>query len=323
MDLISVIIPIYKVEKYLKKCINSVLNQTYSNLEIILVDDGSPDNCRKICDNYKKKDKRIKVIHKKNGGLSDARNKGIAIAQGKYISFIDSDDYIEKNMIELLYNNLKKENADISICNYYTFNEEQEKLEKESPDTAKQEIEIFNSQSALKKLMSKNSFGDYAWNKLYSAKLFSKVKYPVGKKMEDLGTTYKLFLLSNKIVYTNKKLYNYLQRNGSIANSKTESLMKDRMDLAIDRYNNIKKIYPYMLENNAFLLSACVDSYIYLETIDLRNQCEKAIKDIPHKLKALNLIDLRGRVKVVMYLINKKLYYNFFNQRRRNKNVSN
>ena len=107
-ELITIVIPVYKVEKYIDRCIKSVINQTYKNLEIILVDDGSPDNCPKICDEYAEKDKRIKVIHKKNGGLSDARNVGIEAAKGKYISFIDSDDWIEKDFIECLYKSIKK-----------------------------------------------------------------------------------------------------------------------------------------------------------------------------------------------------------------------
>ena len=118
-NLISIIVPIYNVEKYLKKCIDSIINQTYKNLEIILVDDGSPDNCGKICDEYAKKDNRIKVIHKENGGVSSARNVGVENATGEYIGFVDSDDYIEKDMYEVLINNLKKENADISIISNY------------------------------------------------------------------------------------------------------------------------------------------------------------------------------------------------------------
>ena len=116
LPLISVIIPVYNVEKYLKKCIDSVINQTYTNLEIILVSDTSPDNCEKICDDYAEKDSRIKVIHKEKNGLSAARNAGIDIASGKYIGFVDSDDYIALDMYELLYKNILKENADISAC---------------------------------------------------------------------------------------------------------------------------------------------------------------------------------------------------------------
>ena len=116
--LLSIIVPVYNVEKYIERCIKSILNQSFTNFELILVDDGSPDNCGKICDEYKKKDSRIKVIHKKNGGLSDARNAGIERAKGEYIAFVDSDDFINKYMYEILYKNAKKWDADISICNF-------------------------------------------------------------------------------------------------------------------------------------------------------------------------------------------------------------
>ena len=122
-ELISVVVPVYNVEKYIDKCINSIINQTYKNLEIILVDDGSPDNCGNICDEYAKKDNRIIVIHKENGGLSDARNTGIEVSKGKYITFIDSDDYISDNYVSFLYNLIIEYKADISIGKHYVLYE--------------------------------------------------------------------------------------------------------------------------------------------------------------------------------------------------------
>lgn len=127
LPLITIIVPIYKVENYLDKCVYSIIQQTYTNLEIILVDDGSPDNCGNICENYRKKDSRIKVIHKENGGLSDARNVGINSATGKYIAFIDSDDYIAINYIEELYKAIKKYNVQIALCSYILISESGEK----------------------------------------------------------------------------------------------------------------------------------------------------------------------------------------------------
>ena len=117
-ELVTIVVPVYKVEKYIDKCINSILSQTYKNLEIILVDDGSPDDCGKICDRYAKLDTRINVIHKENGGLSDARNAGNDVAKGKFISFIDSDDYIEPEYIEILYKAIKKDETDIAISSH-------------------------------------------------------------------------------------------------------------------------------------------------------------------------------------------------------------
>lgn len=153
--LITVIIPCYKVEQYLPKCINSVLTQTYTNLEIILVDDGSPDNCGNICDNYAQKDSRIKVIHKTNGGLSDARNKGIDIAHGEYITFIDSDDYVSNDYIEVLYNLLKENNAQMSICLPYCISEMNETIIRINNKNKKI---IFNSEEALISMFYQKDF---------------------------------------------------------------------------------------------------------------------------------------------------------------------
>lgn len=146
MDKISIVVPIYNVEKYLDQCVKSIINQTYKNLEIILVNDGSIDNSGKICDKYKRQDNRVIVIHKENGGSSDARNVGIQIATGKYIGFVDSDDYIEKDMYEFLYNNMINENADISCCNRFLLWSNKKQIYGE-----KKYYAVMNSKEAIKK----------------------------------------------------------------------------------------------------------------------------------------------------------------------------
>ena len=161
-DLISIIIPVYKVEKYLEKCIESVLKQTYTNLQIILVDDGSPDNCGKICDEYAKKDSRIEVIHKINGGLSDARNVGINRANGRYIGFVDSDDYIKEDMYEKLINLIKEYNADVSICNLYDVFDGKEYVRNKDNG-----IHEYSRIDILKEILLDKNIQSYAWNKLY------------------------------------------------------------------------------------------------------------------------------------------------------------
>lgn len=226
--LITVIIPCYKVEQYLPKCINSVLTQTYTNLEIILVDDGSPDNCGNICDNYAQKDSRIKVIHKTNGGLSDARNKGIDIAHGEYITFIDSDDYVSNNYIEVLYNLLKDNNAQMSICLPYCISEMNETIIRINKKNKKI---IFNSEEALISMFYQKDFDTSAWAKLYHQSLFKNIRYPQHILYEDLPTTYKLIQLCTTIAMTTQQNYFYLLRNNSIEGSpfkaiKYESLMK-------------------------------------------------------------------------------------------------
>lgn len=242
--LISIIIPVYKVEKYLEKCIQSVINQTYENLQIILVDDGSPDNCGKICDEYAKKDHRIEVIHKSNGGLSDARNKGLEIAKGEYIGFVDSDDYIESDMYEVLYNLLKQYNIDVSICNFYTVS--QGKIAIKNADNG---IKEYNRIEILKEILLDNNIQSYAWNKLYKKELFNEIKYPVGKKYEDIGTTFYLLEKCNKVVVTGKPEYYYINRQGSIVNNVTESTITDYIELIMQRYDyieeNIKELSSY------------------------------------------------------------------------------
>lgn len=242
--LISIIIPVYKVEKYLEKCIQSVINQTYENLQIILVDDGSPDNCGKICDEYAKKDHRIEVIHKSNGGLSDARNKGLEIAKGEYIGFVDSDDYIEADMYEVLYNLLKQYNADVSICNFYTVS--QGKISIKNADNG---INEYNRIEILKEILLDKNIQSYAWNKLYKKELFDEIKYPIGKKYEDIGTTFFLLEKCNKVVVTGKSEYYYINRQDSIVNNVTETTITDYIELIMQRYDyieeNIKELSSY------------------------------------------------------------------------------
>lgn len=214
MDKISVIIPVYKVEKYIHESIQSVINQTYKNLEIILVDDGSPDLCGKICDEYADLDKRIIVIHKKNEGVSQARNTGIDISTGKYIAFLDSDDYINLRYFEVLYNNLVEKEADISVCSYIKF-DDGKKIEN-TVDTFEECIEL-NREEAMLNLYGKYR-GEYVvpWGKLYKSKLFEKIRFPKDKIHEDCFINYKLYFNSDKVVYDDSKLYYYRQRDDSI-----------------------------------------------------------------------------------------------------------
>lgn len=214
-DLISIVLPIYKVENYIKKCIESVINQTYKNLEIILVDDGSPDNCGKICDEYAQKDDRIKVIHKKKGGLSDARNVGIKSAMGKYIAFIDPDDFVDYNYIKILYKNILETDSDISICSFREiFENEKIEFGKINNTNVKSfnKIETFNNLYVDKYALSTV----VAWNKLYNMEIWKDITYPKGKIHEDEFVIHKLIQKSVKVVYTDAVLYYYVQHKNSI-----------------------------------------------------------------------------------------------------------
>lgn len=214
-SLISVIIPIYKVERYLRRCIDSVISQTYKNLEIILVDDGSPDGCGKICDEVAKKDRRIIVIHKKNGGLSDARNAGLRKAKGDYFIFIDADDYIDTKMIQILFENLKKSNADISVCNYDIFDENENYIFKDF-ELEEEKGEFSGYEAAEKTLFKQEPQMVVAWNKLTKRKLWENRIFPIGKQHEDDFTSYQLYYEADKVVITKMPLYHYFQRSDSI-----------------------------------------------------------------------------------------------------------
>lgn len=213
METISVIIPIYKVEAYLEKCIASVQNQSYRNLEIILVDDGSPDDCGKICDRYAGEDTRIKVLHKENGGLSDARNKGLDAATGEYIFFVDSDDFIHPQMVEILYHDLQTTGADISVCGFLPV-EEGEEVSFALPDD--RETEVYEGEEVMHGLQHRNLLTVVAWNKLYKRSLFANLRYPKGKLHEDEFLVHQLLHQCKRIVYTDVRLYYYLQRSNSI-----------------------------------------------------------------------------------------------------------
>ena len=210
--LVSVIVPCYNVEQYLPKCIDSILNQTYKNLEVWLVDDGSPDKCGAICDKYAKKDTRIKVIHKKNGGLADARNVALDVKAGEYVVCVDSDDYISPTHIEGLYNLIEKYGADVSVNTFCSFYEGSSP--NPSPKSAKDWV--LDGLHATEMMFYQEYFDNTAWGKMYKASLFDGIRYPKGLLFEDLPTTYRLLLKANKVVFNDEQSYFYLLRSNSI-----------------------------------------------------------------------------------------------------------
>ena len=239
-ELISIVVPVYNVENYLKKCISSILEQTYKKFELILVDDGSTDDSGKICDEIKKMDNRIEVIHKKNGGLSDARNAGIDIARGKYITFIDSDDYIEIDYIEYLYNLIKMNNAMISVCAYYVITENGYKI-----NSAKgYGSEVLNKIDAYKRMLNEEGFSVSAWAKMYLKSLFDDIRYPFGRLNEDNGTTYKLIDQVEKIAFGADPKYYYLKRTGSIMLSGFKLKKMDMIVLTDEMCDFLDNKYP-------------------------------------------------------------------------------
>lgn len=233
--LISVIVPIYNVENYLRKCVDSIINQTYKNLEIILVDDGSPDNCGKICNEYAQHDSRVKVIHKENGGLSDARNAGIDMAEGEYLAFVDSDDYIAEDMIEKLYKQLMKDNSDMSLCSFKYFDESGDEILSRMDDSPIKN-EIITGEQAVNKLLENNPwYFVVACNKLYKKELFRGIRFPKGKIHEDEFVVHHLFYRCAKISCISEPLYHYLQRRNSISNGTVSVKRLDLIEAMYDR----------------------------------------------------------------------------------------
>lgn len=249
-DLISVIVPIYNVEKYLNKCLDSILNQTYQNLEVILINDGSPDKCSEICDEYAIKDARIRVVHKKNEGLSAARNSGIEIAKGEYIAFVDSDDYIHKEMYQILFKNMTKYDSDISICGFkYVYSDLEESNESEL-ENDKEIISVYSGREAIGNIYTVNNISTVvSWNKLYKRTLFSNLRFKVGTKHEDEFLIHRILSISNRVVYSNVKLYYYLQRDSSIMGKEYNISRLYVLDALEDRMvyfkeNGYNEFYP-------------------------------------------------------------------------------
>lgn len=240
--LISIIVPVYKVEKYLKRCVDSVLTQTYQNIEVILVDDGSPDNCGVICDKYKKNDNRIVVIHKENGGLSDARNTAISLAKGEYISFIDSDDWVSPYYVEHLYKAVTKCNADMGIS--WFENVFKGKALQSKPEEAFIHYESLTAEECLKKLLYQNGVEVCAWGKLYRTALIKDLKYPVGKLYEDIPVTYEAIKRSKKISVIGNVDYYYFQRTDSIQNIEFTIRKMDGIEHCYNMMKDVEVDFP-------------------------------------------------------------------------------
>lgn len=237
MALISVIIPVYKVEEYLENCIQSVIKQTVSDLEIILVDDGSPDQCPEICDLWADKDSRIKVIHKENGGLSDARNAGLDIAQGEYLSFVDSDDWIAPDMYEIMLEALKREQADICACGIMGCYPSRNVPMPVCPAAG-------DSKRFFSMLYSDALYPVAAYNKLYKRECWSKLRFPKGRICEDAFTTYKLIDQAKRIVQIENALYFYRIRPNSIMTEKFRAQRMDEEEAWRMNYEFIAEHYP-------------------------------------------------------------------------------
>lgn len=282
--LVSIIVPIYNIEKYLNKCIGSIVNQTYKNLEIILIDDDSPDNCPAVCDEWAKKDSRIKVMHKENDGLSQARNSGYQMSTGEYICFIDGDDWIESDFIETLASQLDK-GADIADCATRLCDEKDVTILIRGFN----ENKVIDNTTALQFLFKETGIYQTVWNKLYKRNIIDSVKFPAGKWHEDDFWTWKVFLNAKSISVTSKPMYNYLQRENSIMGDSYSLKRLDAVQSAYECFEALNDNAQYSsLVKNRFISRVMYNlqcSFKYLNGSDLKS----AKKVIFKYLKDANL----------------------------------
>ena len=277
--LISVIVPVYRVEEYLERCVKSILSQTYKNLEVILVDDGSPDQCPAICDACAEKDARVKVIHQENKGLSGARNAGINAASGEYLAFVDSDDYVSPHFIEELYQLLQDTGCAIGQCRFSYVKGEGLVEEGDSAFC------IYRGESLMEQLYGpeeKATCFVVAWNKLYRAELFKEtgIRYPEGRIHEDEATTYRLFHEAKKLAFLDRALYGYYTENGGSITSvfsakRLQWLTAHEERIAFFKKNGYEKLLPAAYRK---LCDACITFYF---------RCTEQVKDAEELKKEL------------------------------------
>lgn len=307
-ELISIVVPVYNVEKYLDKCVKSIINQTYDNLQIILVDDGSKDNSGKLCDLWEQRDRRIITKHKDNGGLSDARNYGVKFAEGKYVMFVDSDDIISENIVEYLMKLIYETNSDISICApLHCYPEEKIVFEKEKFH------KVFSADEAVKEMLYQKSFLVSACAKIYRKEYFDNIKFPVGMLFEDSATIYKIFECADRIVYGDAKLYGYMHRENSITTKKFSKADCDILYICdeIVAYMDRKKDYDLIAASLAYQMSAAFRIYLNAPRNNQFNdeikKSEDIIKTNSHKVLLDKNVRRKAKIAIIMFACSKKM----------------
>ncbi|XRG78440.1 glycosyltransferase [Rossellomorea sp. GAMAL-10_SWC] len=300
---ISIIVPIYNVENYIHKCIDSILSQTFSDFELILVNDGSPDRCGNIAEEYSKKDSRIIVIHKKNGGLSDARNSGIEIAKGEYIGFVDGDDWIEPDMYKLLYDMCVEKECEIASCNYFIL-KDNEKIENNPYP-----LMVQSRKEAMRTLLDGKMYNEVVCTKLFKRSLFEKQRFKIGIIHEDTDFTYRMIHESKKVCCVGSSKYNYLQRSGSIMEDSTKNIKIDSVLIYIDMYNFMIKYYPELCNK---VLTKLVFTSLHLLNLFITNTNFSIYKNEYYKVtsilnkysnKTVKLKELPFTVKILLLVI--------------------
>ena len=298
MPLVSVIIPIYKVEPYLRACVDSVLAQTYRNIEIILVDDGSPDGCPAICDEYATKDNRVRVIHKENGGLSDARNTGVDVAKGEWLCFVDSDDVVHTHMISLLIQQvLNNKDCKVCCCSYSEIAENEVPIFSDIPNSS-----VRFEQLNLEKYMYVPIWMT-AWGKLYSKDLFLNIKFPEDRLHEDEFTTYKVLYNVEKIIYLASPLYFYRQRKSSIMGCLTKQNATDAFDALVERFlffkskREVKLARKVFIDISIFYVGLFQKRFKNTDTLDTKRRIK-----IFFKRQDFKMINVNEKIKLFVRL---------------------
>lgn len=262
--MISILVPIYNVEKYLRRCIDSILAQTLRDYEIILVNDGSTDQSGAICDAYAAEHDCIRVIHQENAGVAQARNVLLATAAGEYITFVDSDDSIEPMYLETLLGDLQKKRADISICSWCEVDEDDIRTEI-TWDQKEKGFQIWTAEEAVRRLLYQKAIDTNLWGKLYRREVLEGVVFPAGKAYEDLAVAYQVFLKGKKISYRPEALYRYTSNTKGISQSVFAARRMDLIDNVESMYAHIEKQYPeFRAAARARLLRAYIHVYLQI-----------------------------------------------------------
>ena len=316
MPKISIIVPVYNCEKYISNCINSILEQSFKDFELILVDDGSSDRSFEICESFVKKDSRVKAIHQQNSGVSRARNRGLDEVQGEYIGFVDGDDCVDKEMYERLYKNLADNDADISICGIVNYFLKKDGTTEKVRQSQVDGFWIFSGEQALKEALQSRLYSVNPVNKLFKRELFDKLRYPEGKISEDAFLIPVVISKANRVVYDSKPMYYYLRRENSITTSNFSyndwdvvEAYENHLNMISEKFPNLKKVakfrylwsYTYVIDK----IMICENSENYLKDF------KKAFDFI--KKNILQIIfnpyfSFKRKIAVIVLLLNKKIY---------------
>ncbi len=318
-ELVSVIVPVYNVEKYLRRCVDSIIGQSYKELEIILVDDGSPDECPRICDEYSENDDRIRVIHKANGGLSDARNAGLDIATGKYICFIDSDDYVSKGFIEELYNTIITENVDISITDMVmVYGDGIEDRRGENS------VRLYSKEEALRVMFLQKEFNNSAWGKMFRRELFADKRFVKGVLYEDFELVFRIMFDIPNVAFTRRQFYYYYQNSSSIMHQKVSERDFVIIDMAQGVLDRIKAEYPELIDaaysrylfSNFFVMDKIAFAGCRSKYLDTVKRIKENVKSNYVLLMSNKCIGTLLKIKATSFLIGYPLYRFFLSVNR-------